>query len=435
MYLVCTSSCTHPYTPQETAVEKAKNACALRGDHETVLKHVERVGALKLEIAALLYEQRDLQARADKAARDSGSRKAGKSLSFSTDPDASLPSIPDNLQGLDEQCLEVVRSVRHQLGQSETFTRPNTRFGRVHCSPMDAGLDNYIMAQKTLLLVNKDGPKSPRQLAIDAATAMSGLAQGGRKMLSSLWKEIGGPSGLGAQAKIEKLMKVPLAAIRMDSGDGQSAWIVIAKEPDVQYSRLDSVLSALEPLPDGAVLSSRPLISQPRLRALQALASSDVDRKLLMLAAIDGCSTTAVDKSGLLGTHNHGTAEQRTKREEALTTAFATFEAFNEIAQIRSLAEISIRLGTQILEEDVDAELKCLQERLGTLEAQEAGLPEVQEASPLAAQPAFQYHSEDVDQELLQDVDASMKYLEFVTEQDCEHLAEEVDWQNESCSK
>ena len=54
---------------------------------------------------------------------------------------------------------------------------------------------------------------------------------------------------------------------------------------------------------------------------------------------------------------------------------------------------------------------------------------------PLAAQPAFQYHSEDVDQELLQDVDASMKYLEFATEQDCEDLAEEVDWQNKSCSK
>lgn len=317
---------------QVEAAEKAKTACALRGDHEKVLDIVMRINQAQIDIAALVSEQSILQSKADKAARDARSRAAGKSIDISTDADADLPAVPDNLQGASLEHLALVRRLREQLGQTDTFSRTNTRFGRLHCSPLDPGLDDYIAAQTSLQLLNNDKPtsgKGPsrRQFLIKAASAMRSLPPGGRKLLNTLWSEINGPSGLNAQPKILQLMKAPLVCIRMDSGDGASAWVVIAKQPDVDYARMDHVLEALEPLPTGP-LSSKPVISRTRLRALQALATTSADRKLLVLAAIDGCSIQSVCDSGLLGTHDLGTSEQRRQREEALATALATFEAF-----------------------------------------------------------------------------------------------------------
>ena len=94
----------------------------------------------------------------------------------------------------------------------------------------------------------------------------------------------------------------------------------------------------------------------------------------------------------------------------------------SELAQIQSLAEISARLGTQILEEDVEQELLRLQSGIERLENAEMG----QVNAGTEALPFPPYHTEEVDAGMLAGVDDKMDLLEFQNEDDCVTLLEDL---------
>lgn len=89
------------------------------------------------------------------------------------------------------------------------------------------------------------------------------------------------------QVLLDSLMHLPVVGfLAFNHSSSSDAWMVMAKEGDVDYSRLNSLFASLEPLP----LLRTKAIAPERLRALKRLASTDADRKLLELAALDGCS-------------------------------------------------------------------------------------------------------------------------------------------------
>jgi len=66
--------------------------------------------------------------------------------------------------------------------------------------------------------------------------------------LRELWSRVGGPPGLGsnAQKMLDRLMRGPMVAVRLTQGSGsETAWVVMAKEGDVNYARLASILAAV----------------------------------------------------------------------------------------------------------------------------------------------------------------------------------------------
>jgi hypothetical protein len=151
------------------------------------------------------------------------------------------------------------------------------------------------------------------------------------------------------------------------------------KEDNVDYRRLDRFLESHEPLP----MLHTAVIAPARLRALKRLASSDSDRKLIELAALDGCSKRQVGAALGLTDRQAETSLQRTRREEKMAAALATFEACQQLAALQSLADISARLGRQISEDDVTTEtgrLVEIEQRLNAMELSEEGLGDCPEA-------------------------------------------------------
>ena len=100
------------------------------------------------------------------------------------------------------------------------------------------------------------------------------------------------------------------------------------------------------------------VISKSRLRALQRLASTDLDRKLIELTALDGLSMRA--SSTASGTQNRGTVEERRRREALMDEALAVFEAYDDLAKCDTLAEMQSLIGIEIDEEDVNREVALL---------------------------------------------------------------------------
>ena len=100
------------------------------------------------------------------------------------------------------------------------------------------------------------------------------------------------------------------------------------------------------------------VISKGRLRALQRLASTDLDRKLIELTALDGLSkrTTAT----VSGTNNRGTVEERRRREAAIEEALEVFTAYDDLAKRDTLEEMQSLIGIEIDEEDVEREMDLL---------------------------------------------------------------------------
>ena len=100
------------------------------------------------------------------------------------------------------------------------------------------------------------------------------------------------------------------------------------------------------------------VISKSRLRALQRLASTDLDRKLIELTALDGLSKRAGSTAS--GTQDRGTVEERRRREALIDEALAVFEAYDDLAKCGTLAEMQSLIGIEIDEEDVNREVALL---------------------------------------------------------------------------
>ena len=73
-------------------------------------------------------------------------------------------------------------------------------------------------------------------------------------------------------------MRGPFVAVRIAQGDSyDSSWVIMAKMAEVNYSKLGSILSAIEK----PKLLNGPVITKARLRALTRLASTAADRRLI----------------------------------------------------------------------------------------------------------------------------------------------------------
>ena len=230
----------------------------------------------------------------------------------------------------------------------------------------------YIFAQTKLCKLRQHEASCTCSILINACAKLRSL-QGGRISLRDLWKHASGaaPNPGGAKALLDRLVKAPVVAVRFDAAISNcGAWMVMAKEEGIDYSKFDLLLSALEPLPTlGSSLACRQLISTSRLRALKLMASCDADRKLIELAALDGM--TRAEQQRVMGTNNLSTAQQRKEIEDKIELALASFEALTDLAKITSLSEVSSRLEVQILEEDIEIELQRLSDEVEPQELQE----------------------------------------------------------------
>ena len=184
------------------------------------------------------------------------------------------------------------------------------------------------------------------------------------------------------QVLLDSLMHLPVVGfLAFNHSSSSDAWMVMAKEGDVDYSRLNSLFASLEPLP----LLRTKAIAPERLRALKRLASTDADRKLLELAALDGCSLS--QRYAALGSNLNETTKQCQRREEKMDKALATYNACKQLAALQSLSDISARLGRELSEDDVAQEmgrLVELEERLDKMELSQDDLsdgPRISEES------------------------------------------------------
>jgi len=170
---------------------------------------------------------------------------------------------------LGDASMEVValtRSLAEQLAKKDSFSRERTRIGaRLRVSPLTGiSIEQFLLAVKNLCrLQTHDGTTCLCALMVKAAAVLAKL-QGGRITLRALWKHAAGDPGsnLDAQVLLDKLMRLPIVAIQVDTGlKHQTAWVVMAKDDGLDYSRLDGILGALEPLSQHALLNaSRPVM-------------------------------------------------------------------------------------------------------------------------------------------------------------------------------
>ena len=116
--------------------------------------------------------------------------------------------------------------------------------------------------------------------------------------------------------------------------------MVTAKLDGVDYTRLGPMLRAMEGQHNELSAAPR-LISKQRLRALQRLASTDADRKLIELTALDGLSRSAAEV--VTGTQFRGTVESRRKVEANIEEALDIFAAYDDLAKRDVLTELEVR--------------------------------------------------------------------------------------------
>ena len=136
---------------------------------------------------------------------------------------------------------------------------------------------------------------------------------------------------------LDQLMYVPVVAFKNSASDAAAAWMVTAKADDVDYLRLGPMMAALQ----STGLSAAPrLMSKERLRALQKLASTDADRKLLELSALHGLSGRQA--TGVVGSKNLGTVAERRAREQQIEEALEVYAAYEDLAKRDALSEISV---------------------------------------------------------------------------------------------
>lgn len=299
---------------------------------------------------------KDLSVKDQKAKAD---RARGSPSSADTIMPALIPEITELIMPLSVRELEVVRSFAEQLNNLESFKPESTwvRTGKaaLRVSPLRGiSLAEYIMSARAL----------EKHLAFKSTYLVNAcvlLEKDRRCMipLKELWRNAGAPMTkvTSAQKMIDMLMRAPLVAVRVGVGDSfDSSWVMLAKEGGVNYTQLASIMAVIEKP------SSSRIISQERLRALTRQASTNAERRLIELAALDQLSSRT--QRELTGRW-HDSMADRKKRERAMAEALETMNAYQELAAMDTLAEINALVGEDIS----DAELKLEVEKLKAIEA------------------------------------------------------------------
>ena len=299
------------------------------------------------------------RSKAEKTGAASGIEAAAQS--------PSMPAIEVSmLSHLTPGERSIVRSLSEQNSITENFKRANTVVAsRIRKSPLTGlTLSQFIPARITLcqdVLMHNRNAHCVCSSLIQAATLVN-KAQGAVS-LKSLGSQAGHSASRSAQAMLDCLMHAPLVALLVAHGNGEPAsWIVLEKEDDVNYSKLDGVLDALEPnrMASGGKSPNVYTISKARLRTLKVMCTTNADRKLVELAALEGCSRS--QRAQALGTQNLGTSADRAATEAKIKEAIDLLVAYEELARVDALADINSRLGLQINEKDVEIQLAMLQQ-------------------------------------------------------------------------
>ena len=345
------------------------------------------VASLCSQLSCKKVQLKELLQKADKAKRDAA---RGKSLKVADAADAAaLPEITDlNLPvALAER--ELCKSLADQARNTESFTRESTSVAvegaALRVSPLQGlSLSEYMLAAKHL----------QKEFQFDASYLIKACAaldkEGGQMPLSQLWKVAGGPPGTAsASKKVDLLMRAPLVAVRVGAGEAfDSSWFIMAKEPNTNYTQLASVMARIERR-DCAQKS----ISKARLRALTRLASTEADRKLIELGALDQASAS---KARALSGRCHESAAAVLERERAMQAAVETLAAYDDLAKLDTLAEISALMGETITDAGLQAEIDRLTQREEALQSAEEDGMVFEAWLPHGAR----YDMEDPDQEL-----------------------------------
>ena len=275
---------------------------------------------------------KELQLKEGKAKKDAA---RGQSLQVADAADAAaLPEITElNLPvALAER--ELCKSLADQARNTESFARANTTVAvegaALRVSPLQGlSLSEYMLAAKHL----------QKEFQFDASYLIKACAaldkEGGQMPLSQLWRVAGGPPGTAsAGKKVDLLMRAPLVAVRVGAGEAfDSSWLIMPKEPNTNYTQLASVMARIERR-DGAQKS----ISKAQLRALTRLASTEADRRLIELGALDQASAS---KARALSGRWHESRAEALERERTMQAAVETLAAYDDLAKLDTLAEIS----------------------------------------------------------------------------------------------
>lgn len=310
---------------------------------------------------------RELSRREEKAGKDK-TRSGGTTMT--TNETGVVPAVTKAaLPQLSDQALARTDSLAQQLNNTGVFERFNTWArggdGATVCrvSPLqNLSLAEYVDSATAL----RDHLGVNTTFLIKACTVI--LKEGGHLPLKELWRRAGGPQSVssGAQKMIDLLMRAPLVAVRIGAGnETDGSWVVVAKEDDVNYGRLGLLLLAIEkPV---SFLTTK-TISKERLRALKRLASTTADRKLIELAALDQVSQRTVRK---LSGRWHETAADKEELEHQIHVSLETFAAYEELARLDTISEINARIGTEITDAALRAEMEKLQQNEEKLEEEE----------------------------------------------------------------
>ena len=249
------------------------------------------------------------------------------------------------------------------MDDKELFSRENTTSpgGRLRVSPIKGvGLNDWFLIRERFCIQTRCAPAAcPHAVLREVAIVLEKGEVGERIGLRELWKAAAGPPAASTAVILDRLMLMPVVALKLGPGDGQ--WVVMRKEPDVDYKRLDSVVAAIVP----PVIAGTRVISKERLRALKLVATSDADRTLIELAALDGLSLSG--RSKLTGTNRTATVAQRSNKERALHDAIELFGAYDALAANSALRDVEHAIGVTISEEDVEREVALLEQKAAAL--------------------------------------------------------------------
>ena len=249
------------------------------------------------------------------------------------------------------------------MDDKELFSRENTTSpgGRLRVSPIKGvALHDWFLIRERFCIQTRCAPAAcPHAVLREVAIVLEKGEVGERIGLRELWKTAAGPPAASTAVILDRLMLMPVVALKLGPGDGQ--WVVMRKEPDVDYKRLDSVVAAIVP----PVIAGTRVISKERLRALKLVATSDADRTLIELAALDGLSRS--ERSKLLGTKDVATMAQRCNTERALHDAVELFGAYDALAANSALRDVEHAIGVTISEEDVEHEVALLEHNAAAL--------------------------------------------------------------------